>query len=286
MGDINTTFIIGFAIFLGGSVLTILTYIYYIIRARVIVKKIKNKENYEIHYLRTKGILAIIFNTFLLFSILYISQYLGQGLSVALNPGHIILWERWVIVTLIMIPILLFFTTIMKPNSYDSSAFYVIYYGFMAFFSLFFVVISQYGSTKRLWIISSVIFFVLAMLNYLFPGSDDTRENNFGFHSKDNKDKVKAVPRNQYTFYNMWGTAFLFIAYLCYIIIISISESNGLSDALNFEQEVITYLVADLVLYGFFAIMMFGSIYSGWNKTVEIVDKRTNEVTFQSNVVL
>jgi len=314
MTSISTTFIIGFSIFIVCTACTGIAFFYFLFKGKYLKNTLYNdRKLYEIKWIRSIWIYFSLFTSFLLFSLLYMDNYLGEGLALTPIPT-IILWERWLIIALIIF-IFTFTAYEMYRRHSDIQSFYIILYMVISILLLYRATLSIINGSKILWIISSIIFALGSLIFYFIPENkiknpytDHTTTNdslsnylpqkqshsqqqqqqqeqdrgnmfypqNHGYRETIDKESTREAMNYRIVYF-----VFIFLSYFVYFLIWLLSSSNGLIFAIDLNSEVIVYLVADCLLLIPFSIGLIW--YSIKNpQVIKIKNTQTNQVSFKS----
>ncbi len=263
----STVFLVGLIVFFASSFGVLLTYFYYIIRGRKLQAKYKCNEEVCIRWNLTRWIYPIVFISLALIAILYLSMYLGQGISIKPNLLRV-MWERWAILAIVAFLYSVCLTCIMTARANDEQSFFLVFLYVIAYSALIAAVLSQAYQTRLMWATLSMVAFVLAILFYVYPNNRfDSRYHtvsNFSYH---------------YAF-----IVALILHYITNIVIYFLAASNEYTNVLNFHGESIAYLVGDILFVVLFAVVLIIATFVNLKDTLKVVNPKTGQTIYASKL--
>lgn len=249
----STVFIVGFGFFTASFILLAWVFIYYVYSG---YRKIHqySPEEWEIKWNKSLWFYLSFLVIIMLFMILYMAQYLGQGFAPRPNM-MIVAYLRWVIITItggIMIGSLAY---VMFRKPHGGQSFFTVLLYIMAIVFLLPASLSQSGGTRLLWIICSMASFAGTMILFFFPVNKVTGrdynamkesilDDNVCDNSSNNDDKVVKIWQFNYKLLYM---IHIIIIYIAYLLIWFLSDINEFTTAITFEASMIAYLCFDLL---------------------------------------
>lgn len=283
MDDIQVIFTVGACIFGASTLLTFILWVYFICRAYKGLRKAYTKGGnnndaiitdskgkafskhlHRVHWLRSIWIYGALFAIGFVFTIYYSTSALGAGLAPT-SFGSIILWSQWLVLGLVGIiaHVLLAFVLTHHIGDYYGNEFshsstqvnaqslWIILFYFICVISLYFGTLSDLRGVKIVLIVFAPISFILSALGYFFPFNKITFITNGDHHDDGSGLTIKdASNRHDIVLFERYGwaafiTASMFINFLIWLL----SESNGITDKIDFQGQVIAYLVTNVLLY-------------------------------------
>lgn len=262
--NIGTVFLIGAILFFVGTGVLVFAYVYYVWRGYALIAKYSCDCT---RWTQTRWLYPTFIVSLFLMGVLYISMYLGQGFSSKPN-NLLVMWERWLILAIVAFLFSRALTYIMTINSKDEQSFALVLAYTLAYATLLPAVLSQAFQTRLLWTIVSIIFFLAAILFYIFPDN----KFNAAYH----------IPA-RFHYYKLFF-AFLILYFLYNIVVYLLSASNEYTTVLNFYAEVVAYLVGDAIFLLGFALIVTIATFVNLKDTIRVVNKHTGTVLYAATL--
>ena len=265
MGNLGTVFLTGSILFLVGSGLLTLVYLYYIRRGQSLIEKHATCDTSR--WTATRWMYPTFILSLFLAGILYMSMYLGQGFAVKPN-SLVVMWERWLILAVVGFLFSRCFTHIMTIHSDDEQSFALVFLYTLAYTVLFPAVLSQSLETRLMWTIVSIVSFALSLLFYVFP------DNKFGcaYHTPSRMQYHKPF------------FVFILFYYVYNVVIYFISTSNEYAVVLDLLGEATAYLVGDTLFLLGFTVIIVVSTFVNLKDSIRLVNRETGKVTFAASL--
>jgi hypothetical protein len=245
MDDLRVTFIVGFSLFVAGGALTLLAYAYYLYRGYASwyqwQQSNQKSGTTQLMWLKTQWLYVTLFTVFFFLSLLYMSQYLGQGLIVRID-GTVVLWERTLVWAVLALCFAYQATNIWDnqgTSNADVRSFFIIFYSVFVMLFLFAADLSQTQGTQLLWILASLLGALVLLALWLMPHLQ--QNNAYGVSELAQERQQNQVVVRVFMF-------FVVAVYVLTFIVWFLSASNHFTDAINARGEAIAYLVIDLLL--------------------------------------
>jgi hypothetical protein len=310
MNDAQITFIVESCIFGVAAIVTFCLWVWFIRNGYVGIaketesaRKKLSKHKYHIHWLRSIWIHASLFACNFVFLIYYVTASVGAGIAPTPN-GDAILWSRWLVVGLVRFIIHICLSFILTHHIGDHKAngseyyhnssvsvvqtMWILLFDFLSIATMFFATLSTDRSVQIALIVFAPIAQLLSLFGYLFPFNkllfiksnehDSGILNNTkcrGVKEKSNHDRILIFQRCA-------CLIFLILSFLIGYIVWILSSSNTITNVINFRSEIITLAFSDDILLIPFCIIMLILPFAYKQKSVEITDTKTGQVTYAS----
>ncbi len=219
----------------------------YFARSLHLLEKYSSRNAYHVHLTNTHWIYGALLIDCVFFVWLYATQYQGQGIAVS-PDGFDLLWTRWLVLAVVALINAITLTYVMTYKSRDIQSLVLILFAPFAYVALFFATTSQTAEERGTNLFFSLFFYLLAGLAYLFP-YNKWRVEGSRYHPD-----IDGEPWAAY--YHRAFYVLLVVAYVAYVLVWVLSDSNELTSVINFDAQAITYLVLDALMLGLFALYM------------------------------
>lgn len=263
-------FLVGAVLFGFALIGSVVSLIAYVLRSRTKIQALGDDlSNYRLHWYNTLWIWVFLIIDAFFFFLLYMDQYLGQGILFT------ILWSRWIFLAAIALFNSYCLAYVMTYEGRDPFAVILVVSQVMAYLFLWFGAWSDTVPKRALWLVASGVVFLVSMLVYVWPF---------------NKWTVKDSPYHKDIDGQPWGAYYhrvfyvsLGVLYVAYFIIWVLSETNGLTDVMSYEAETASLMVFEVAWFYIFAIYLIITMSTHMVHTLSITDTRTNQVTFDAS---
>jgi hypothetical protein len=294
MDQLTDTLIAGFSVFFIFSAITLLTCAYFVYSTRRAARAFP-PEIYDIKWAKSFWIYLSFILATLAFGQLYLLQYFGQGFAIKPNL-LVVVWLRWIYVGLIggIFIGLLNYVMIKKPHGAQS--FFSVLFYLLSIGSLYGASLSQSDALRIIWIVSSLICFVIAIFLICWPESrlwgEDYEAVKQIIFSQESVWCVmtKSLPReHRESSIKVWAFIYrlillwqIILTYIGYLINWFLSDSNEFTDIAPLDTSLLVYLILDFFFILPFLVLLISLTFLNVTKKVTAKNKRTGHKHFAS----
>jgi hypothetical protein len=289
MNELNNILIAGFSIFYIVGAVAIAALCYFVVSSYEAVREFP-PEKFKVTWSKSLWLYFVSIFSFLAFGTLYLLQYYGQGFSIKPNL-LVVVWMRWVWVLISGGLFLAVLNYVMRSgkNQGTAQAFFSVCFYLLSIGGLLTATLSQSEPLRVIWIVVSIVSFMISILLTCWPDSilwgenyQDVKQIMFSQCSM-YEILMKSLPRkHREASILLWEFIYRFViliqicvAYVGYIIIWFLSDSNEFTDVATLNTTMLVYLLMDLLFLVPFTTLFIGLTFANLTKKLTATDKVT-----------